>query len=157
MEGVEEFMDEFESYTLSPSYPEVFGAKVYKISRDKQGTRLTHVKLTGGSLKVKSMWKEEKIDQIRIYSGNGYEMVSEIEAGRICTLTGLNDSYCGEGMGIEEAAFAPILEPVLTYQIILPDEADLHTTFLKLKQLEEEQPELLQYPPQSWNHPARWW
>ena len=142
MEGVESFLDEFDKYTAAPEYPEGFGAKVYKISRDKQGNRLTHVKLTGGSLKVKSMWKDEKIDQIRIYSGTGYEMVPEIEAGRICTLTGLSASYCGEGMGIEEAAFAPILEPVLTYQIVLPEEADLHTTFLKLKQLEEEQPEL---------------
>ena len=142
MEGVETFLDEFETYTVSPEYPEDFGAKVYKISRDKQGNRLTHVKVTGGNLKVKSMWKEEKIDQIRIYSGTGYEMISEIEAGRICTLTGLDKSYCGEGIGIEEMAFAPILEPVLTYQILLPEDVDLHMTFLKLKQLEEEQPEL---------------
>ena len=142
MEGVETFLDEFDKYTLAKAYPNDFGAKVYKISRDKQGTRLTHVKITGGSLKVKSMWKDEKIDQIRIYSGNGYEMLSEIEAGRVCTLTGLNNTYCGEVIGVEESGFAPILEPVLTYQIILPKEADLHTTFLKLKQLEEEQPEL---------------
>ena len=142
MDGVETFLDEFETYTASPEYPEEFGAKVYKISRDKQGNRLTHVKVTGGNLKVKSMWKEEKIDQIRIYSGTGYEMIPEIEAGRICTLTGLDKSYCGEGIGIEEMAFAPILEPVLTYQILLQDEVDLHMTFLKLKQLEEEQPEL---------------
>lgn len=142
MEGVETFLDEFDKYTVAPEYPDKFGAKVYKISRDKQGTRLTHVKLTGGSLKVKSLWKEEKLDQIRIYSGNGYEMVPEIEAGRICTLTGLEKTFCGEGIGIEAKSFAPILEPVLTYQIILPPEADRHVTFLKLKQLEEEQPEL---------------
>ncbi len=142
MEGVETFLDEFATYTLTPRYSEELGAKVYKISRDKQGTRLTHIKLTGGTLKVKGMWKDEKIDQIRIYSGNGYEMVSEIEAGRICTLTGLEHSFCGEGIGREAQAFAPILEPVLTYQIILPAEADPHVVFSKLKQLEEEQPEL---------------
>ena len=142
MEGVEEFLDEFDLYTTAPTYKEEFGAKVYKISRDKQGTRLTHLKITGGSLKVKSVLKEEKIDQIRIYSGNGYEMVSEIEAGRICTVTGLTNTFCGEGLGAEEASFAPVLEPVLTYQIILPEDCDLHTTFLKLKQLEEEHPEL---------------
>ena len=142
MEGVETFLDEFDKYTVAPVYPEEFGAKVFKISRDKQGTRLTHVKLTGGSLKVKQMWKDEKIDQIRLYSGNGFEMIPEIGAGRVCTLTGLNNTYCGETIGYEKNSFAPILEPVLTYKIILPKDVDLHTTFLKLKQLEEEQPEL---------------
>jgi len=142
MEGVEDFLDEFSRYTIAPEYADEFGAKVYKISRDKQGTRLTHVKLTGGSLKVKQMWKDEKVDQIRIYSGNGFETLQEITSGRICTLTGLNNSFCGEVIGAEEDSFAPILEPVLTYQIVLPEDVDLHTTFLKLKQLEEEQPEL---------------
>lgn len=142
MEGVEEFLDMFDKYSVAKKYTDDFGAKVYKISRDKQGARLTHVKITGGTLKVKGLVKDEKIDQIRIYSGNTYQTLNEIEAGRICTLTGLEHTYCGEGLGAEEASEAPMLEPVLTYQIILPEDADLHATFLKLKQLEEEQPEL---------------
>ena len=142
MEGVEQFLDEFDRLTISKHYPDAFGAKVYKISRDKQGTRLTHLKITGGTLKVKSVIKDEKVDQIRIYSGTGFETLQEIEAGRICTVTGLSETYCGEGLGIEEASMPPVLEPVLTYQIILPEGSDLHTTFTKLKQLEEEQPEL---------------
>lgn len=142
-QGVEEFLDGFEQFTICPEYPETFGAKVYKISRDKQGARLTHLKITGGSLKVKTLLKEdEKVDQIRIYSGTGYSTVQEILAGSVCTVTGLNSTYCGEGLGIEEASSKPILEPVLTYQILLPEGSDVHGMFLKLKQLEEEEPEL---------------
>ena len=143
LQGVEEFLDGFEKMTACPEYPDEFGAKVYKISRDKQGTRLTHLKITGGSLKVKTLLKEdEKVDQIRIYSGTGYTTVQEIPAGSVCAITGLNNTYCGEGLGMEEASSAPILEPVLTYQILLPDGCDVHGMFLKLKQLEEEEPEL---------------
>ena len=143
LQGVEEFLDGFEKMTVCPEYPDEFGAKVYKISRDKQGTRLTHLKITGGSLKVKTLLKEdEKVDQIRIYSGTGYTTVQEIPAGSVCAITGLNSTYCGEGLGMEEASSAPILEPVLTYQILLPDGCDVHGMFLKLKQLEEEEPEL---------------
>ena len=143
LQGVEEFLDGFEKMTVCSEYPDEFGAKVYKISRDKQGTRLTHLKITGGSLKVKTLLKEdEKVDQIRIYSGTGYTTVQEIPAGSVCAITGLNSTYCGEGLGMEEASSAPILEPVLTYQILLPDGCDVHGMFLKLKQLEEEEPEL---------------
>lgn len=143
LQGVEEFLDGFEELTICPEYPEEFGAKVYKISRDKQGTRLTHLKITGGSLKVKTLLKEEeKVDQIRIYSGTSYTTVQEIQAGSVCTITGLNSTYCGEGLGIEEASAAPVLEPVLTYQILLPGGSDVHGMFMKLKQLEEEEPEL---------------
>lgn len=143
MEGIEEFLDGLETYTVCKEYPDNFGAKVYKISRDKQGIRLTHVKITGGSLKVKALLKEdEKVDQIRIYSGTSYTTVQEITAGCICTLTGLNNTYCGEGLGNEEVSFSPLLEPVLTYQILFPEGIDVHGMFLKLKQLEEEQPEL---------------
>lgn len=143
LQGVEEFLDGFEKLTICPEYPEEFGAKVYKISRDKQGTRLTHLKITGGSLKVKTLLKEdEKVDQIRIYSGTGYTTVQEIQAGCVCTITGLHSTYCGEGLGMEEASSAPMLEPVLTYQILLPEGSDVHGMFLKLKQLEEEEPEL---------------
>lgn len=143
MQGVEEFLNGFEQFTLAKTYPEEFGAKVYKISRDKQGTRLTHLKITGGTLKVKSLLKEEeKVDQIRVYSGTGYTTVQEISAGSVCSVTGLYSTYCGEGLGVEKNTGAPMLEPVLTYQIMLPEGCDVHGMFLKLKQLEEEEPEL---------------
>ncbi len=143
MEGIEEFLNGFVTLTAAKSYPEEFGAKVYKISRDKQGTRLTHLKITGGVLKVKALLKEdEKVDQIRIYSGTGYTTVQEIAAGSVCAVTGLQSTYSGEGLGMEEASLAPMLEPVLTYQILLPQGCDVHGMFLKLKQLEEEEPEL---------------
>ena len=141
--GVESFLNGFEKYTICSSYPEAFGAKVFKISRDKQGTRLTHLKITGGTLRVKTLLKEEeKVDQIRIYSGNNFTTVQEAEAGSICAVTGLNSTYCGEGIGLEEQSSVLILEPVLTYQILLPENCDVHGMYLKLKQLEEEEPEL---------------
>ena len=143
MEGVDLFLQGLEKYTKSPIYPETFGAKVYKISRDKNGTRLSHLKITGGSLKVKDLVKgEEKVDQIRVYSGANFEMVSEAVAGTICAVTGLEDSFVGEGLGFEKTSFVPMLEPVLTYQILFPDRADVHGMYVKLKQLEEEEPEL---------------
>ncbi|MBQ2986993.1 MAG: TetM/TetW/TetO/TetS family tetracycline resistance ribosomal protection protein [Tyzzerella sp.] len=143
MQGVEEFLTGFEQYTFVPQYTEEFGAKVYKISRDKQGTRLTHLKITGGSLKVKELLKtDEKVDQIRIYSGTSYSTTNEVTAGNICVVTGLNSTKVGEGLGKEIDSFAPVLEPVLTYEIQLPDGCDVHGMYVKLKQLEEEEPEL---------------
>lgn len=143
MQGVEEFLTDFDKYTSAPQYTEEFGAKVYKISRDKQGARLTHLKITGGLLKVKDLLKsEEKVDQIRIYSGTNFTTVNEVYAGSICAVTGLNSTMTGEGLGTEEDSFPPILEPVLTYQIQLPDGCDVHGMYVKLKQLEEEEPEL---------------
>lgn len=141
--GVEEFLKGLDKYTITPSYPEEFGAKVYKISRDKQGNRLTHVKITGGSLKVKTLLREdEKADQIRIYSGDGFEMALEVNAGSICAITGLQSTKAGEGLGVEKESETPILVPVLTYQIVLPEDCDIHGMYVKLKQLEEEIPEL---------------
>ncbi len=143
LQGVTEFLEGFDRYTQCPHYSETFGAKVYKISRDKQGNRLTHLKITGGSLQVKLPLKEEeKVDQIRIYSGMSYTTVNETYAGSICAVTGLNSTRIGEGLGVEEASFPPLLEPVLSYQILLPEGCDVHGMFLKLKQLEEEEPEL---------------
>lgn len=143
MQGVEEFLTDFDKYTSAPQYTEEFGAKVYKISRDKQGARLTHLKITGGLLKVKDLLKsEEKVDQIRIYSGTNFTTVNEVYAGSICAVTGLNSTKVGEGLGKETDSFPPILEPVLTYQIQLPDGCDVHGMYVKLKQLEEEEPEL---------------
>lgn len=143
LEGIEPFLEGFDYYTIASDYPDVFGAKVYKISRDSQGMRLTHLKVTGGALKVKMVLKEEeKIDQIRIYSGSSYQTVEQVEAGRICAVTGLDTTRSGEGLGAESETFAPILTPVLNYQIELPDGSDVHGMFLKLKQVEEEIPEL---------------
>lgn len=143
LQGIEEFLQGFEQYTECPKYPDEFGARVYKISRDKQGNRLTHMKVTGGSLKVKTPLKEdEKADQLRIYSGAGFTISNEVCAGNICAVTGLKSTKAGEGLGNEKDVVTPILEPVLTYQIQLPEGADVHGTFLKLKQLEEEDPKL---------------
>ena len=129
---------------------DIFGAKVYKISRDAQGNRLTHMKVTSGCLKVKDMitggkmeerW-DEKVDQIRIYSGDKYEMVKEAAAGSICIVTGLAHTYAGEGLGIEKSSEPPILEPVLNYRIELPEGCGAHTMLLNLRRLEEEDPML---------------
>ena len=118
-----------------------FGARVFKISRDDKGERLTFLKVTGGKLVVKMpINKEEKINQIRIYSGAKYEAVNEVEAGGVCAVTGLSSSYIGQGLGVEKGTAAPFLEPVLTYQMILPEGADTTKVLRELKQLEEEEP-----------------
>ena len=160
LQGIEEFMDGLEAYTKAPEYGTEFGAKIYKIARDDQGSRLTYLKVTGGSLRVKTLltnrgqvdhsgvplpesaiW-EEKIDQIRIYSGAKYESVEEVQAGMVCAVTGLTKTYPGEGLGAEAASESPVLEPVLTYQILLPADCNVHETLRKLRQLEEEDPQL---------------
>jgi small GTP-binding protein len=146
LEGVEQFMQSMVKYTLKPSYPAEFGAKIFKISRDEQGNRLTHLKITGGKLKVKDLltngiW-EEKVNQIRIYSGQKFEAVNETEAGSVFAVTGLSQTRPGEGLGIEEASEAPVLEPVLSYRIILPEGCDPRVMIPKLRQIEEEEPEL---------------
>lgn len=146
LEGVEQFMQGIVKYVMIPSYPYQFGAKIFKVARDEQGNRLTYMKLTGGRLKVKdvltnSIWKE-KVNQIRIYSGQKFEAVNEIEAGSVCSVTGLSQARPGEGLGIEEASDNPVLEPVLSYQIILPQGCDPRVMLPKLRQIEEEEPEL---------------
>lgn len=157
VEGVEELLNGIDTYTRMPDYGSDFGARVFKIARDSQGARLTYVKITGGSLKVKQTIPihdisgssgdsgaaaEEKIDQIRIYSGDKYVTVQEAEAGSICALTGPVKTFCGEGLGIEKEITLPILEPVMTYRIVLPEECDVHQMYHKLCQLEEEEPQL---------------
>ena len=158
--GVKDFWNGVQQYTAEPERPTEFGAKVFKIARDEQGNRLTYMKITGGSLKVKTLlssnsngqslpgrkaeeaaW-EEKADQIRLYSGAKYELTPEAEAGTVCAVTGLTRTYPGEGLGIEQESELPILEPVLNYQIILPDDCDPHQMLQKLRQLEEEEPQL---------------
>lgn len=150
--GVDEFMRGIMNYTevATESEEAKFGAKVYKISRDDQGNRLTYIKVTSGCLKVKDLlsgrdrrkekdW-EEKINQIRIYSGAKFETVNQAERGMICAVTGLSQTYPGEGLGIERDSNIPILEPVLTYQIQLPEDCEVHSMLEKLRQLEEEEP-----------------
>lgn len=150
--GVDEFMRGIMNYTevATESEEAKFGAKVYKISRDDQGNRLTYIKVTSGCLKVKDLlsgrdrrkekdW-EEKINQIRIYSGAKFDTVNQAERGMICAVTGLSQTYPGEGLGIERDSDIPIMEPVLTYQIQLPEDCDVHSMLEKLRQLEEEEP-----------------
>lgn len=153
LRGVKEFLDGLGRYTCATSYPAEFGARVYKIARD--GSRLTYLKVTGGSLKVKmpvtnggkekegrgESW-EEKVDQIRLYSGARYETVTQAEAGTVCAVTGLSHTYPGQGLGYEEDSDPPVLEPVLNYQIILPDGCDPYQMFGRLRELEEEDPQL---------------
>lgn len=152
--GVDAFLKGFDTYTQEPVYPKEFGARVYKITRDEQGNRLTHMKITGGSLKAKmvltnqssrtdeqDVW-EEKVNQIRIYSGDRFDAVAEAKAGCVCAVTGLTQTKPGEGFGIESGAWSPVLEPVLGYKLILPDGCDPAMMLPKLRQLEEEIPEL---------------
>ena len=143
-QGVEELLDGLDLYIKDKTYPAEFGAKVYKIARDNQGNRLTYLKVTGGRMKVKDVVEglNEKINQIRIYSGEKFEAVQEVEAGRVCAVTGLENTRPGQGIGAEEESDLPVLEPVLTYQILLPDDCDVHKMLLNLKILEEEEPEL---------------
>ena len=151
--GVEEFLRGLGQYTKEKKYPQEFGAKIYKIARDD--CRLTYMKITGGCLRVKmpltnqrdekgdsqEVW-EEKVDQIRIYSGAKYEAVREVKAGTVCAVTGLSHTYPGQGLGIEKDSDSPVLEPVLNYQILLPPDCDPYQTYGKLKELEEEDPQL---------------
>lgn len=146
-EGIDEFLQVFELYTKQPVYSSKFAAKVFKITEDEQGNRLTHVKITGGSLKVrellngKSGWSE-KVNQIRIYSGTKFQTEDEVCAGTVCALTGLTRTFCGEGLGTENDSHSPCLEPVLNYCVELIDGTDAHTALEKLKKLEEEDPQL---------------
>ena len=144
VQGVEELLDGLERYTQTPQYGEEFGAKVYKIARDDQGNRLTYLKITGGTLRVKEVLPdvEEKVNQIRIYSGAKYELVPSVRAGQVCAVTGPEDTCPGQGLGAEQASDMPVLEPVLTYRIVLPEDCDVHAMLRNLRQLEEEEPEL---------------
>lgn len=152
--GVEELLEGLDAYTEEKEYPAEFGARVFKISRDGQGNRLTHMKIVGGSLKAKEMltgnsriapedgrW-EEKVDQIRIYSGEKFEVTGEVSAGEICAVTGLTKTRAGDGLGFLKEPVYPELSPVLCYGIALPDGCDAARMLPKLKQLEEEEPQL---------------
>lgn len=141
LSGVETLLAGLEQFTRMPEYPDEFAAKVFKISRDEQGSRLTHIKITGGSLKVKiSFGEKEKVDQIRVYSGAKYGMQDVAEAGTVCALTGLSETAAGQGLGEEKDLEAPLLEPVLSRSVILPEGTDVPKALRQLKQLEEEDP-----------------
>ena len=150
LDGVEDFLTALACFTREPVYPKEFGAKVFKISRDAQGARLTWLKVTGGALRVKAPLTyraqnqdyNEKADQLRLYSGVKFRALEEAGAGSVVAVTGLSHSYVGLGLGAEAEASAPLLQPVLTYQLILPDGADAHSALIKLRELEEEDPML---------------
>lgn len=150
LQGVQELLDALRVYSVQKNYPEEFAARVYKISRDEQGNRLTHMKITGGSLKVKAVLRggdgedawEEKVNQIRVCSGSSFRAVNEAQAGMVCAVTGLNHTKAGEGLGTECGVHLPVLEPVLSYQIRIPEDCDVYQTYRKFLQLEEEEPEL---------------
>ncbi len=155
-DGVEALLDAISVYAPVPAYGETFGARVFKITRDAQGGRLTHVRVTGGRLQVKQIItsagkKEsagaaaddgEKIDQIRLYSGEKYAAVQEAEAGSICALLGPEHTFCGQGLGAEQETIWPVLEPVMTYRVNPPEGCDIHDMYSKLCKLEEEEPQL---------------
>ncbi len=140
IQGVEELLSGLQTLTVKKQYPAEFGARVYKITRDEKGNRLTHIKLTGGSLKVKELIGEEKADQLRFYSGVQFRTEPEAFAGEVCAITGLESTYAGQGLGIEESLEKPVLAPVLTYQLVLPVGAEPHVVYRKLLLLEEEEP-----------------
>lgn len=147
LDGVEQFMDHLCEYTMEKTYPEEFAAKVFKVTRDDNGKRLSWMKITGGELKVKQLityknGESEKADQIRIYSGTKYEAAEKAGSGTICAVTGLTQAVPGQGLGIQKDSLRPVLEPVLTYQMLFPDGIDIHDMMRKLRELEEEQPEL---------------
>ena len=150
--GVEEFLDALEAYTPEIHAPDVFGAKVYKILRDSRGKRLTCMRITGGKLSVRDAIRylplhgseplEEKVAEIRLYSGQKYETAEAAEAGTICSVAGLTGTWPGQGLGIEPDSNAPILESVLGYRMIFPKGTDLQTVLPRLRMLEEEDPTL---------------
>ena len=138
--GVEDFMNTLDIYAPVREYPAAFGARVYKISRDPQGSRLTWLKITGGTLKVRTVLNEEKIQQIRLYSGDKFTVAEEVSAGTLCAVTGLNTTFIGQGFGVEPAGQEPVLQSVMTYRVCTT--ADPTTLLPKLRLLEEEDPQL---------------
>ena len=146
LEGIKELLAGLEEYTTEPHRGDEFGARIFKISDDPQGARLTHMKITSGCLKVKDVlhgsgWAE-KADQIRIYSGAKYQTVDQAPAGMVCTVTGLTAAHPGDGLGAEAGAPSPVLEPVLAYRAVLPEGVDAHKALSALRKLEDADPAL---------------
>lgn len=142
LDGVEDFLNAVARYTAEPDYPEAFGARVFKISHDPQGVRLTHIKVTGGVLCVRDIINDEKVSAVRVYSGAKFTARDAAEAGEICALTGLTKTQNGQGLGFEKSGEKPALEPVMNYRVVLPDGCDADTVLPKLRELEEEDPQL---------------
>lgn len=143
--GVREFLTSLGEFASCPDYTKDFGAKVFKISRDETGVRMTHLKITGGTLKIRdslSPDSEEKINQIRLYSGSKFEMLKEAEPGMVVAVTGISDTKPGQVFGSASDSVLPLLEPVLTYRILLPFGTDSHTMLRHMRMLEEEDPQL---------------
>ena len=150
LDGVEELIEGLYDYTFEPVYNENFGAKVYKISKDNKGNRLTHIKITGGELHVKDIIKasrgakdwEEKVNEIRLYSGDKYESVSKVQGGDVCVIPGLDETYSGQGLGFENESIEPSLVPVLAYKVIIPKDINVNLAYKQLLELEDEDPTL---------------
>ena len=148
LQGVDEFLGIIDEYTEMPFYDDVFAGKVFKISEDKQGRRLTYLKVTGGTLRVRDVLKSdkninnEKVSQIRVYSGDKFTAEEYADAGTVCAVTGISFAVPGDGLGAEKNSFLPVLTPVLTYSLDLPPEINSHTALEKLKILENEDPQL---------------
>ncbi len=151
LQGVDELLEALQAYTRQPKAAEEFAARVFKISRDEQGNRLTWLKVTGGSLRVKASltgedpdgqsW-QEKADQLRVYSGAKFQMVEQAPAGTVCAVTGLTRTWAGQGLGEETMGRAPVLQPVQSCRLLLPEGCDAHAVLPKLTQLQEEDPQL---------------
>ena len=143
MTGIEELITGLQTYTKEQSYPSEFGARVFKITRDEQGSRLTWLKVTGGVLESRMQLTDtEKINQIRLYSGEKFKTLSQAEAGMVCAVTGLESSQSGQSFGADKPSLVPMLSPVLTYKLQLPSGTDTLQMLPKLRQLEEEDPQL---------------
>lgn len=146
LEGIDEFLEGLARYVEPPVYPETFSARVFKISHDAQGKRLTHLKVTGGTLRVRDAisygGRQEKAAQLRVYTGGRFRPVDQVPAGGICAVQGLTATWGGQGLGEREEAVRPVLEPVMRYRMALPPDCDSRTLLPQLRQLEEEDPQL---------------
>lgn len=151
LDGVDRFLSLLEEFTVMPDYPAEFGARVFKISRDDQGNRLTYLKVTGGSVAVRAVLNgtskdgtpfEEKINGLRAYSGAKYTQIQTAQPGTICAAVGLTKTFSGMGLGYEETDSNALLQPVMTYRVLLPDDCDVHTALTRLRSLEDEEPML---------------
>lgn len=142
--GVDRLLEVISDYSEEPKRAEGFAARVYKITEDESGARLTHLKISGGALRVRSVidGTAEKVNQIRIYSGAKFTTAEEVPAGTLCAVTGLSKTFAGQGLGGEAQGASPLLEPVLTYRLLLPPQTDVPTALVKLRRLEEEDPML---------------
>ncbi len=146
LEGIDEFLEGLARYVEPPVYPETFSARVFKISHDPQGKRLTHLKVTGGTLRVRDAvpyaGHQEKAAQLRLYSGGRFRAVDQVPAGGVCAVQELTATCGGQGLGAEESGIRPVLEPVMRYRVALPPDCDSRTLLPQLRQLEEEDPQL---------------